>query len=115
MPTNLRVCLIIFSIILFFIISCLISKKKLPIKYSSFWFFSSTLIFLVGLVPDFIWLFAFVVGLQTTASLVVGIMIIIVLFITLLLTIIISEQKQRIKLLVQEVSLLKEKINKKGL
>lgn len=111
MPINLRICLIFFSIILGLIILVLVSKRKLPIKYSLFWLFAAIIIFLVGLVPNFINIFTSLIGFQTTASLIVGVMLVIVLFITLLLTLIISEQKQRIKLLIQEISLLKEKVN----
>ncbi len=113
MSTHLKIFLIIFSLFLMGILLTLISKRKLPIKYSLFWFFSSLLIFLVGLFPNFIEIFTSFIGFQTTSNLVIGIILGIVLFITLLLTLIISEQKQRIKLLVQEVSLLKEKINRK--
>lgn len=113
MSLNLRIFLVIFSICLMLIILALISKRKLPIKYSLFWFFSSLLILLVGLFPNFIEIFTSLIGFQTTSNLVIGIILGIVLFITLLLTLIISEQKQRIKLLIQEVSLLKEKVERK--
>ncbi len=113
MNLNLRIFLVIFSLILMVIILALISKRKLQIKYSLFWFFSSLLILLVGVFPNFIEIFTSLIGFQTTSNLVIGIILGIVLFITLLLTLIISEQKQRIKLLVQEVSLLKEKIERK--
>lgn len=112
MSAHLRIVLVLFSILLISIILFLVREKKVPIKYSLFWIFSALLIFLVGCFPNFINFFTSLVGFQTTSNLVIGIILGIVLFITLLLTIIISEQKNRIKLLIQEISLLKEKINK---
>lgn len=112
MQNNLRVVLILLSVILVIIILKLVAKNKLPIKYSLFWLASAIVVFLVGLVPRFIGEFTSLIGFETSASLITGIIVGLLLLITLLLTIIISEQKRRIILLVQEVSILKEKINK---
>ena len=109
---HLRILLIVFSIFLAIIIFRLISKNKLPIKYSLFWLVAIVLIFLVGLVPKFIGFFTTFVGFQTTSNLVVGIILGIILIITLLLTIIISEQKRKSILLIQELSIAKMELNK---
>lgn len=108
MNSNLRILLVVLSIVLTLIILRLISKNKLPIKYSLFWLFSAFIIFLVGAFPNFVGMFTGLIGFETTSNLVIGIMIGILLLITLLLTIIISEQKRKITLLVQEVSMLKQ-------
>ncbi len=116
MSLHLRFILIFFSISLILIIMQLIRKDYLPIKYSLFWFSASLLIFLVGLVPDFIGMITSMMGFETTSNMVIGIILGIILFITLLLTIIISRQKKTIQLLIQEVSILKNKIDEeKGL
>lgn len=113
MQSNLRVVLILLSIALVIIILKLVAKNKLPIKYSLFWIASSLVVFLVGLVPSFIGRFTSMIGFETSASLITGIIVGLLLLITLLLTLIISEQKKKIILLIQEVSILKEKINDK--
>ena len=56
-----------------------------------------------------IW-FATKLGFQTISNLVVGVFIVILFFITISLTVIVSAQKKKITLLIQEVSILKEKI-----
>ena len=112
LSSHLRILLVLFAIGMTLFIFRLISKNKLPIKYSLFWLMAFILIFLVGLFPNFIGFFTSLIGFQTTSNLVVGIILGIVLLITLLLTIIISEQKKRIKLLMQEVSLIKAEIKK---
>lgn len=112
MSTNLKVLLIVTSILLFLIICRLISKKKLPIKYSLFWIFASVVIFVVGLIPEFVQIFTGLMGFETTSNMVIGVLIGVLFLLTLLLTIIISNQKKQIVLLTQEISLLKSKIEK---
>ncbi|MCI9279904.1 MAG: DUF2304 domain-containing protein [Bacilli bacterium] len=112
MNIHLRILLVVFSILLTIIIFKLISKNKLPIKYSLFWLFSALVIFLVSLFPNFINIFTKLIGFETTSNFIIGIILGLLLIITLLLTIIIADQKRRLKLLVQEVSILKKNHNK---
>lgn len=112
MQNNLRVLLIILSLVLIIIILKLISKNKLPIKYSLFWLASAIIVFLVGAFPHIIGKFTSLIGFETSVNLITGTILGLLLLITLLLTIIISEQKRKIILLVQEVSMLKEQIEK---
>ena len=55
--------------------------------------------------------FATKLGFQTISNLVVGVFIVILFFITISLTVIVSAQKKKITLLIQEVSILKEVVN----
>lgn len=110
MNNNLRLFLVVLSILLVIIILRLVAKNKLPVKYSLFWLLSSFVVFLVGVFPNFIGMFTKLIGFETTSSLIACTIIGLLLLITLLLTIIISEQKRKLLLLVQEVSLLKEKM-----
>lgn len=109
MSINLRILLIVSSILMLIIICRLISNRKLPIKYSLFWFFSSFILFIVGFVPNFVGIFTGLIGFETTSNMVIGILIGVLFMLTLLLTIIISNQKKQIVLLIQEISLLKDK------
>ena len=107
MSDNLRILLVIFSLFLFAITLNLISKNKIPIRYSLFWIFSSLLILIVGAFPGFVNIFTKLVGFETTSNLVIGIILLLLLFITLLLTVIVSGQQKKIKLLIQEISIIK--------
>ena len=109
MSSNLKIILIVIGLFLLSIILVLVAKKKLPIKYSLFWLLAALVIFLVGLVPEFISIFTRIFGFETTSNLVAGIIILVLLLITMLLTIILAEQKRKVTLLIQEVSILKEK------
>ena len=110
MADNLRVLLVVFSILLFLILLNLLSKNKVPVRYSLLWFLSAILIFVVGAFPDFVGMFTKFIGFETTSNLVIGIILVMLLSITLILTIIVSGHKQKIKLLVQELSILKAQI-----
>lgn len=110
MPNNLRILLIVFSLVLLIIILNLVSKNKVPVRYSLLWIVSAILIFIVGTFPEFVGMFTSMIGFQTTSNLVIGIILTVLLVLTLILTVIVSKQKKQIKLLIQEISMLKEKI-----
>ena len=110
MSKSLRILLVIVALLLLIVLLSLVSRKKIPIKYSLFWIVSSIIVFLVGATPKFFLFFTKITGFKTISNLVIGVILTILLVITLLLTIIVSEQKRKIILLVQEVSTLKEKI-----
>ena len=112
MRTNLRILLIFFSIILIIELLRLLSKEKISIKYSLVWLASSFLIFLVGVFPNFVGFFTNLIGFKTTSNLVIGIILSLLLLITLFLTVIINDQKNKIKLLIQEISMLKKEGSK---
>ncbi|MBE6161607.1 MAG: DUF2304 domain-containing protein [Firmicutes bacterium] len=108
--SNLRILLIIFSLILFLMVLRLIANKKIPIKYSLIWLLVSVLIFVVGAFPKFVSFFTTKIGFETTSNLVIGIILTLLLFITLILTVIVADQKKKIKLLIQETSIIKSRI-----
>ena len=113
MSFKLRFCLILFSIILAIVTTVVLRKGRIPIKYSLLWYLSSIIIFLVAVFPIVIEYLSKFLGFATLSNLVIGMLIVILLFLTMSLTIITSGQKMKITLLIQEVSALKEKVNKK--
>lgn len=109
MSNTLIVTLIIFSIVLFLITTVVLKKGRIPIKYALVWYFAAVSIFMVAVFPFFIELLANFIGFETVSNLIIGIIITLLLFITMSLTIIVSGQKKKITLLIQEVSMLKSK------
>ncbi len=114
MSNVLRVLLIIFSVCLLSLILNYMSKNKLPIRYALFWLVAPVIIFIVGAFPDFAVFFTKIIGFETTSNLVIGVILAMLLFITLMLTMIVSDQKRKIKLLIQEVSLMKQELEDKN-
>lgn len=112
MSFNLRLGIILVAILLFVIIFIILKKGRIPVKYSLIWFFSNLLILFIGLTPQIFIDFSKKLGFITMSNMVIGIFIFILLLITISLTVIVSGQKKKITILIQEISLLKEKVNK---
>lgn len=111
MSVSLRLLLLIFSIVLGLVTTIVVKRGRMPIKYSLLWYFSALIIFILAVFPLIIEWIAGLFGFITLSNLVTSIMIGILLFLTMSLTIITAGQKLKITLLIQEVSLLKEKVN----
>ena len=115
MPISIRVILLFFSLLLILTTTIVLKKGRMPIKYSLLWFFSAIIVFILSVFPSIIEWIAWLFGFQTLSNLISAIMFGILLFLTMALTIISAGQNKKINLLVQEVSILKNKIesNKK--
>lgn len=113
MSFKLRLVLLLFSLIWIFGIVSLIKKEKISIKNSILWFATGFLILIIALFPAILELISRLFGFLTMSNLVIGILISILLILILRLTIIVTEQKEQIRSLVQEVSILRGKVNKK--
>ena len=68
--------------------------------------------FVIINLPNALIKIANLVGFQTVSNMVIGVLLVILFFITMSLTVIVSAQKRKITLLVQEISLLKSEIKK---
>ena len=107
MSKSLIIALIVFSIIWIFIILRSIRKGKLSIKYSLIWLLMALTILFVGIFPSFMEFVSELFGFITISNFVIGIIISLLMFITLVLTHIVTEQKNQIKTLTQEIGILK--------
>lgn len=111
MLINLRIGLFIVSLLLLIISIIILKKGRMPVKYSLIWILSSIIILLIAVMPNLFVYLSKLVGFETMSNMVIGIFIFILLMITMSLTIIVSNQKKKITLLVQEISILKEKVS----
>ncbi len=101
---------LLFVIIMLIIIISIVKRGRISIKYSLVWFFSIFLIFLATIIPNFMQFIANLIGFQTMSNMILTILIVMLIFICISLTIIVSGQKDKIRLLIQEVSILKKKV-----
>lgn len=113
MSKTLIISLIVFSILWLIIILRDVRKGNISIKYSLIWLFMALVLLLVGVFPSFMVFVAGSFGFTTISNLVIGIILSLLMFITLVLTHIVTKQKNQIRVLTQEVALIKEKINRK--
>lgn len=108
MSFKLRIVLLIFSLIWIIGIYLFIKHEKLSIKHSLIWFFTGIIVFVIAVFPFILETVAKLFGFLTISNLVIGMLITILLVITLALTTIVTRQKEQIRNLIQEVSLLKK-------
>ena len=111
MSLPLMIALIVFSVALVIVISLLVVKGKIPIKYSLLWYAFAVLILLVGIIPDFFGMLGRLMGFNIMSDLVVGIILVVLIFLNIALTVMIASQRRRINLVSQEVALLKKELN----
>jgi hypothetical protein len=109
MSIELRIAILAFAAILIAVILNILQRGRMPIKYSLVWLLAAAIIMLVSLTPNFLINIARMLGFEAMSNMIIGMMIAILLFITIALTIIVSGQEAKIKLLIQEISLLKSK------
>ncbi len=109
MNSILRIILLCFCLIWIIVLFRLIRKNKLPVKYSIIWFIPLIIILLLVLFPSLITFMTKSLGMVSSANMIIGIILTLLMIITLCLTLIIANLKRRITILVQEVSMLKEK------
>ena len=114
MSLELIIFLIIFSIFLFIVTTFILKKGLISAKYSLLWYFIALVILLVAVFSKPLELFANLLGFQTLSNLVIGIILALLIFLTMSLTIIISTQKKKTTLLIQELSLLKSRNSSKS-
>ena len=110
MSLNLRLGSVGVAAVLLLFNIIILRKDKMPVKYSLVWIFSAVLILLIAIIPNIFAKISSFLGFEVMSNMVVGIFIFLLLIITLELTIIVSSQRNKITTLIQEVSLLKEKI-----
>ena len=110
MSISLRLGLVIVALVLLIAVLMQLRKRKIPVKYSLAWMFSSLIILLIAIVPGLFIKIANMLGFVTMSNLVIALFIFILLMISLMLTVIVSSQRRKITLLMQEVSMLKERI-----
>lgn len=111
MSMNLRIGIMLVAIFLIIVTLIILKKEKIPVKYSLIWLFSGIIILLVAFTPEIFIFVANSIGFKTMSNLIIGMFIVLLLMITMSLTMIVSDQKRKITLLIQEVSILKENIN----
>ena len=113
MSTKLTLELIIFALIIIFLILYITRKGRIIVKYSLVWLVSGTVLLVFALIPNSITKITKLLGFQMTSNLIFSILIGLLIFICISLTIIVSGQKEKIRLLIQEVSILRKEVDDK--
>lgn len=110
MSINLRIFLVLVVISFIILIVHAIRKNRLLLKYSLLWLASAFIMLVSILFPTFLKLLTNLLGIELVSNLVFLIGFFILLVLTFVLTIIVSEQKRKIVLLVEEIAIVKKEI-----
>lgn len=113
MSTVLQLEIILLSISLLFIIIFIVRSGNISIRYSMVWIFSGILFLFFSLFPDLMLSLAKFLGFEVLSNMIFLIVFSILFLICISLTIIVTHIKEQNKLLIQEISILKLKVNNK--
>ena len=114
MNLTLKLFLIILLLFQFILIVRVVKLKKLSMKYGSFWIFLLILMLIVVIFPELIISLSKLFGFEASSNMVFLLGFFFLFYVIFILTISISIQNNKIKLLIEEVSILKEKENSNG-
>ena len=110
MESSLRLAIFLVAVVILLFVMYLLRKGRLPIKFALLWLIAIVLLLIVALFPDMLLWLMNLIGFVTLSNMIIGILFVILIFITISLTVIISGQKEKIRILIQEVSILKEEV-----
>lgn len=112
MSIGLTISSIVFLLVLILFVLYLVKGRKISIKYSLVWILPCILLLIFSLVPGVMGFFTKLLGFQTPSNMILVLLVSFIMIVILALTVIVSKQNEKIRLLIQEVSLLKRKENK---
>ena len=111
MSTSLIITSILFSILIIISILVLLRKKRVNIKYSLIWILLFVVLLIATIIPGFLVWVTHILGFKTASNMVFSLILAVLVIITITLTVIVSQQDKKIRLLIQEVSILKKENN----
>lgn len=108
MTLNLIFSSTLFIIFVIFLVLYFIKKDKIKVKYSIIWLLLFFLLLICLIIPGFLNFLTHILGFQTASNMIFSLLIAVLVIISITLTGIVSSQDKKIRLLVQEVSLMKD-------
>ncbi len=112
LPIKLIMQIILFSGLMLFLVVYLVHKNLFTIKYSLIWIISIAGFLLSALIPNFLSTIQSWLGFEVLSNMIFAVLIGILIFLSLNLTVIVSRQKENIRLLTQEIALIRERIDR---
>ncbi len=111
MKLHLQIFLLLLLLFQLLLIIRTLKNKKLSMRYGSFWIFLLLLMVIVVIFPSILFKISSIFGFEVASNMIFLIGFFFLFYIIFILTISISVQNEKIKLLIQELSLLKESVN----
>ena len=110
MSTTLKIALIFITIIYMFLILKSIRQKKINVSFSIFWLLTGVVLIIFVLIPNIIEWISKKLGFAAPSNMIFCITIFMAFYMIFNLTVAISKENKKNTLLVQEISLLKKKV-----
>jgi len=104
---KLKICAVISIIFVIIVITHFVKKEKITIKYAIIWYSALIILMVFSIFPEVLGFLTKLIGFEISSNLLFVLLIAFLFFISISLTIIVSEQKEQIRHLIQEVSILK--------
>ena len=108
MSLELKITSIVAIAFIILLILHYVKKEKILIKYSLVWLLPCIILLIFILAPGTLTWTTNLLGFQTASNMILTLLVGLLLVITIALTVIVSTQKEQIRLLIQEVSILKK-------
>lgn len=114
MSIILRIFLIILLLFQLFLIVNTVKRKKLTMKYASFWIILIMMMAMVVIFPEIVFKLSSLLGFEKTSNMIFLLGFFFLFYVTFIITTSISIQNEKIKLLIQELSIIKESVKEDG-
>lgn len=112
MPLVLQATVIILSVLFLIGICNLVAHGRMQIKYSLVWILLAIIILVLAIFPQIVYWLSGLLGFVMPSNFVFSFGLAFLLITSVSLSVIVSWQAHHIRLLIQEVSLLKKQVNK---
>lgn len=113
MSTNLSLYAGLFCLFIIIFMLHLVRSGRINIKYSLVWFFLFLILLIFLFAPGLLDYITKLLGFKTASNMIFSLLIAVLVGINISATVINSHQDKKIRTLIQEVSILKEKLNNK--
>ena len=111
MSINLKLSLLFLLVIQLFLIVGRVKKKKMTIKYACFWVILVFLMAVVVIFPGILFKLSDIAGFQEPSNMIFLLGFFFLFYVSFIITTSISSLNEKNKNLIQEISLLKERVN----
>ena len=112
MAINLKIALIVMTLIYVGLMLKKIKEKKMQLSFAIFWIISGALLILLTIIPNFIEDLTKILGFEVPSNMLFCITIFTAFYLIFNLTIKLSKEYQNNVMLIQEISLLKSRVKK---
>lgn len=111
MQLSLRVALIVITLIYLIIILKAIKNKKLQISFSIFWIITGLILIIAIAIPNLIQNISNILGFELSVNMIFCVAIFLSFYLIFNLNILLSKENKKNILLIQEISILKERVD----